>query len=59
MDDGGLDQNINHHAEVAESQLPREYRTQNDEAHLRPRQVSILYPAMTWAGQRNSWMPIC
>lgn len=36
MNDADLGDNVAHHAEVAESQLPREYRFQNDEAHLQP-----------------------
>lgn len=36
MNDGDLGENITHHADVLESQLPREYRSQNDEAHLEP-----------------------
>jgi hypothetical protein len=39
MNDGDLGDNITHHAEVAESQLPREYRFQNDDAHLEPRRA--------------------
>lgn len=41
MNDGDLGDNITHHAEVAESQLPREYRFQNDDAHLEPRRVPM------------------
>lgn len=36
MNDGDLGENISHHAEVAESQLPKQYRFQNDEAHMYP-----------------------
>ena len=36
MNDADLNENIAQHAETAENQLPREYRFQNDEAHLYP-----------------------
>lgn len=37
MNDADLGENIQHHAERFEAKLPKEYRFQNDEAHLYPR----------------------
>lgn len=36
MQDADLGENVQDHAEEAEAQLPRDYRFQNDDAHLQP-----------------------
>lgn len=42
MDDGGLGENIEEHAEIAEDNLPASSRFHNDDAHLEPRCVAPI-----------------
>ncbi len=47
MDDAGLNENIDEYSQQVEAELPKEYRFQNDEAHLYPR-CAILRTCLIW-----------